>query len=120
MKVYGIGRLVRDVEVAKTPQNVTVAKFTLAWNNTRKKEEAYFIDCIALGLLGDTIESGFKKGERILIEGELQTRVYENAEKRKIKVVEIKVNSFEFIEKRERQEATQEATVEYSEDELPF
>lgn len=120
MKVIGIGRLVRDVEIAKTPSNVTVAKFSVAWNNT-KKETSYFIDCIALGLLGDTIATSFKKGERILIDGELQTRTYENKDGYKVKVTEIKVNGFEFIEKKAKTETTEtQRELEVTDDDLPF
>ena len=70
----------------------------------------------------ETICKYAHKGDRIAIAGKSAPRYYENKEGRKVRVDEIKVNDFEFLEpKRERPAA--EANFELVEDAdevLPF
>lgn len=121
MKVFGMGRLVKDLRMAKSINNVSVGSFTVAYNKGGDGE-GYFYDCVALGKTAEVIDKYFKKGDRIVIYGDLQTRLWENNEGRKIKTTEILVNGFEFVEPYEKKEQEPEAEkqVSYNDDELPF
>lgn len=87
-KVLLRGRIVRDFEVIAG--KVPYAKFTLA-NNVRK-DKTYFFDCIAFDKLGETMSIYCKKGQEIILEGELT----ENTTKGKT-YINIVVKNFEFI-----------------------
>lgn len=128
MKVYGIGRLVRDTEERATTSGLTVANFTIAWDGI--KNTSHFIRCVALGKTAEAIIKYFKKGDRIFISnGELTTNEYVNHAGDKVKFVDILVNAFEFVEKKERTTETPEVADEVenettytpeSDEDLPF
>lgn len=104
MRVLGIGRLTAKPELKKTNNGKDVTNFTLASNkrfNTSDHPEANFIDCVAWGKTAETICNFLDKGQRIFIEGELETRNYENSDGKKIKVTEVIVDRFEFVEKKD-------------------
>lgn len=119
MKVYGIGRLVRDSEQRVTTGGLEVANFTLAWN---KGESAYFMRCVALGNTAKAINRYTKKGDRLFISGYLQIRNWEKDNGEKVKITEILVNEFEFIEPKdqETEQAETETAPTENEDDLPF
>ena len=50
----------------------------------------------------ENISKYFKKGQRILVNGELQNRSWENDAGEKRYATEISVNEFEFIEKADK------------------
>lgn len=123
MKVIGIGRLVRDSEKRATTSGLEVANFTVAWN---KGESAYFMRCVALGNTARAINKYTKKGDRLFIIGNLQIRNWEKDNGEKIKITEILVHEFEFIEPKEQDEPQVESnetateTVTETDDDLPF
>ena len=98
------GRLVRDPELKLTPGGTPVAGFSIAVNRSVKVGDKYedvasFFDCVAWGKYpGETIAKHFKKGQRIMLEGEIQQREWEdkNGGGKRSKV-EIKVEGFEFM-----------------------
>ena len=53
---------------------------------------------MAWGKTGETIVKYFKKGNRIGVSGNIQTRTYENNNGAKVKVTEVYVESIEFID----------------------
>jgi single-stranded DNA-binding protein len=94
-KVLLRGRIVKDFEVIAG--KVPYAKFTLA-NNVRK-DKTYFFNCIAFDKLGETMSIYCKKGQEILLEGELS----ENSVKG-VTYYTIIVKNFEFIGQSKRTE----------------
>lgn len=89
----GIGNLTKEPEIRYTNNNLKVATITIAIN---KKEEADFIDCVAFDKKADIIEQYLHKGNKVAVEGRLQTNMYEKDGK-KYKSMNILINNIEFL-----------------------
>ena len=92
-----MGNLARDPEVRYTQSGKAVATFNVAATNTftssdgETKEQTAFINCVAWGKLGESI-GNLRKGNRVFVEGRLQTRSYETADGQKRYVTEVVAN----------------------------
>ena len=93
-----LGNLARDAELRFTQSGKAVATFTVAATNTyvdsttnETKEQTAFINCVAWGKTGEAV-SACKKGERLFVEGRLQTRSYEDSNGQKKYVTEVVAN----------------------------
>ena len=71
---------------------------------------ADFIDCVAFGTTGEMIGKYFKKGNEVIVSGEMQTRTYDDRNGVKHKVSVVKVDKF-FFESRPKTENQQSASV---------
>ena len=118
-----IGRMTKDVELRRTASGKAVASFTLAVNKGRKNEQggydADFIDCVAFEQMAETISKYVHKGDRFAVVGSLTTRSYETKEGKKVKVTEVKVNGFDFLESK-KQDASGFEPIDECDDDLPF
>lgn len=111
-KVCLVGRLTKDIEIKKTTSNLSIVNFTLAVNRRLSKEakqqgqqEADFIYCVAWRGAADYLGQYAKKGDRIALEGRLQTRSYDTNEGKKAYVTEVVCESVEILfEKQNTQE----------------
>lgn len=93
-----LGNLARDAELRFTQSGKAVATFTVAATNTyvdsttnETKEQTAFINCVAWGALGESV-GNLRKGNRVFVEGRLQTRSYETADGQKRYVTEVVAN----------------------------
>lgn len=84
-----MGNLARDPEVRYTQSGRAVATFTVAASNTyidsatnETKEQTAFINCVAWGKLGEAV-GNYRKGNRLFVEGRIQTRSYETQDGQK-------------------------------------
>mgnify|MGYP000963776296 CR=1 FL=1 len=96
----GIGRLARDPEVKYTQSGKACAKFTLAIDRRKSSDgnqQADFISCVAWEKTAEVISQYCTKGQKIAVEGRIQTRSYEK-DGRKYYVTEVVVQSMEFCE----------------------
>ena len=100
------GTLVRDVELRYTKNDLAIANFTIAIKREVKNKdgvyESDFVNCIAYGKLGETINNYFKKGSRILLDGKIQTGSYEGQDGKKVYTTNIAVNQINFVDKVEK------------------
>lgn len=90
-----LGNLARDPEVRYTQSGRAVATFTVAATNTyidsatnETKEQTAFVNCVAWGKLGEAV-GNYRKGNRIFVEGRIQTRSYEDSNGQKKYVMEV-------------------------------
>ena len=90
-----LGNLARDPEVRYTQSGRAVATFTVAASNTyvdsatnETKEQTAFVNCVAWGKTGEAV-GNCKKGERLLVNGRIQTRSYETQDNQKRYVTEV-------------------------------
>lgn len=97
-QVQLLGNLARDAELRFTQSGKAVATFTVAATNTyidsttnETKEQTAFINCVAWGKTGEAV-GACKKGERLFVEGRLQTRSYEDSNGQKKYVTEVVAN----------------------------
>ncbi|MEQ2868636.1 single-stranded DNA-binding protein [Selenomonas noxia] len=97
----GIGRLTRDPEVRYTQSGKACAKFTLAIDRRKSSDgnqQADFIPCVAWEKTAEVISQYVTKGQKIAVEGRIQTRSYDAQDGNKRYVTEVVVNSMEFCD----------------------
>lgn len=98
-----LGRLTRDPELRQTPNGASVASFSLALNRSFKdsagewQEQTDFIDCVAWGPLAERLEKMVKRGQRLLVNGRLSQRSWEQDGQKRNKV-EVVINDMTLIE----------------------
>lgn len=90
-----MGNLARDPEVRYTQSGRVVSTFTVAATNTyidsatnETKEQTAFVNCVAWGKLGEAV-GNYRKGNRLFVEGRIQTRSYEDSNGQKKYVTEV-------------------------------
>lgn len=107
-KVVIIGRNTKDIELKQTTSGTSVAEFSVAVDRTFKnangERESDFFNCVAFSKLAETISKYVNKGDRIGVEGRLQTRNYTNREGNKVYVTEIIVENVEFLQSKKQDE----------------
>lgn len=93
-----LGNLARDSELRFTKTGRAVAIFTVAATNTyidsatnETKEQTAFINCVAWGKTGEAV-GACKKGERLFVEGRIQTRSYDDSNGQKKYITEVVAN----------------------------
>ncbi len=83
-----IGRLTKDPELRFTNSGKAVANFSIAVNR-KKGEEEYvsFFDCTVWGTLAEGVAASLNKGDRAIVEGNLEQERYEKDGKTVSKIV---------------------------------
>lgn len=80
-KTFLIGRLVKDPEVRVTVSGITVARFTIAIDRVRRKDQEEsqtdYINIVAWRRLGEIAGQYLKKGKLVSIEGALRVDSYQ-------------------------------------------
>ena len=71
-----MGCLTRAPELRRTPKGTAVCSFCVAVQRNTG-DEADFIDCVAWSGTAEFIDKYFSKGSRIIVQGRLQTRTWE-------------------------------------------
>lgn len=85
------GHLTKDVELSKTQNGNSVAKFTVAVDGYN--DNTNFINCVAWNKLADILNQYCKKGDLVTVEGRISVRNYENQQGKKVYVTEIVANN---------------------------
>lgn len=104
-----IGRLTKDADLRSTQTGKSVASFTLAVNRKYKKEgqpEADFINCVAWNKTAELLGDYTGKGSQVGVEGNIQTRNYENNEGQRVYVTEVVVKSVTFLDSKKENSQT--------------
>jgi single-strand DNA-binding protein len=97
-KVILIGNLGKDPEVKYTPQGTPVAKFSLATNERWKDKNGEWQDrtewhnIVAWQRLAEIVGEYVKKGQKLYIEGRIQTRSWDDKDGQKKYMTEIVAN----------------------------
>ncbi len=104
-KVVILGRLTKDPEVRYTPSQKVVCSFTLAVDrpflNQEGKREADFIPVVVWGKAAELCGNSLAKGHRLLVEGRIQVRTYEDKNTNKtVWATEVVADRIEFIERK--------------------
>ena len=122
-----LGRITADIELKHTPSNVAVALFTLAVDRGYKNEDGTkqtdFIDIVAWRNTAEFISRHFSKGQRMAIQGRLQTRDWEDKNGNKRKAVEVIVDNAYFADGKKSDAPTftpMPDDLEIDEEKLPF
>lgn len=107
----GIGRIATDLELKQTQSGTAMCSFTLAVNRPKKQgeeQQADFIRCKTFGKTAELLNQYQHKGNRIGVEGPIQTGSYQNQQGQTIYTTDVLVNRIEFLEsKKDQQNAPQ-------------
>ena len=104
-RVILIGRLTKDPEIRTTESGQSICRFTVAVDRRFKREgqpTADFISVIAFGKQAEIIVQYIKKGNRIALEGRIQTGSYTTNDGSKRYTTDVVLDNFDFIESRQR------------------
>ena len=118
------GKLTKDIEIRTTNNGKKFALFCIAcqrnYKNAEGKYDADFIDCIASEKIAEHIARYFRKGNEIIISGELQTRMYDDQNGQKHKSVIVNVGKTFFTSGKTENNGNAQATATEESGELPF
>ena len=104
-KVILMGRLTKDPELRYTQAepSMAIARYTLAVDRRGVKkgsgnQTADFIPCVAFDKAGEFADKYFRQGQRVLIEGHIQTGSYTNRDGQKVYTTNVVIESQEFAD----------------------
>ena len=110
-RVVLIGRMTRDPELRRTGQGDAVTSFTLAVNRNYTsrdgQQQTDFINCVVWRKPAENVERYCSKGSLVGVEGRIQTRNYDDAQGKKVYVVEVICDSVQFLETKAARERAQ-------------
>lgn len=113
-KVFITGHLTKDIEIF----NEKVGKFSIgvqrAYKNEKGEYDTDFFNCVAFNTT-DYVKQNLTKGTKILVEGSIQTSVYDDKKGNKHYSTDILVHRIEILKKNENtsQKANKGAINEY-------
>ena len=128
MRVSGVVRLARDIELKYSQSGMAVASFSVVSSEKYKEEEkACFIDAVAFGKTAEIMKQFLHKGSQVYIIGKLNQESWEKDGQKRSKHT-ITVENMELIGKKEdsapqpqpQPQPQQQCEVDISEDEIPF
>jgi single-strand DNA-binding protein len=97
-KVILLGNLGRDPEVRYSQSGTAIANFSFATSEKRKDEKhTEWHNIVAFNRQAEVIGEYCKKGDKIAIEGRMQTRDWEDRDGAKRRTTEIILDRFEFV-----------------------
>ena len=103
-KVILVGNMCADPELKQSTSGVYVCSFNIAVNRKYSKDgknECDFITIVAWRQQAEFITKYFKKGNPILVCGQLQTRTYTDKQGQKRTVVEVVADEVSFVGNKE-------------------
>ena len=123
-KIILLGRMTKDPEIRYTPSQKVVASFTLAVDrpflNPQGQREADFIPVVVWGKAAELIGNSCAKGHRLLVEGRLQIRQYDDKNGQRRWITEVIASGFDFIERKADAAANGRNTMADMGEEVPF
>lgn len=100
-RVFLIGNLTRDPELAVTNSGVAVCRFSIAvsrrYSNAEGEREADFFNIVVWRAQGENCHKYLKKGSKCAVVGSLQNRSYDAQDGTKRNVTEIIADEVEFL-----------------------
>ena len=122
-KVYLIGNLTRDPELAETSSGIKVCRFAIAVNRTYAQSdgtrETDFFNITVWRNQAENCGRYLKKGSKVAIVGSLQNRSYEDKDGIKRNVTDVVANEVEFLTPKNAQSEYDDAPVVSAKRERP-
>lgn len=105
-RVILIGRITKEIELKRTPSDLPYTQFTIAVNrnyqNKQGERQSDFISCVAWRTTAELLAKYVKKGNQIGIEGQIQTRTYDDSNGARHYVTEVLCENIQFLEPRKQ------------------
>lgn len=108
------GRTTSDIELKTTPNGVSVATFILAVDRRTKEEQADFPTVVAWRQTAEFASRYLAKGRKIIVEGEIRTRNYEDKDGKKRKVTEVHAVNIEFADSKPQANGSENTAPQYA------
>lgn len=108
-RVILMGRLTADPELRQTPQGTAVTRFTIAVDRRFRKEggqQADFITCVAWRQTAEFICRFFQKGRMIAVEGQIQSRTWDDKDGKRQYSTEVMIDNAFFTGSRNESGST--------------
>ena len=121
-RVFLLGRLTRDPEAQTTATGKLKCRMTIAVDRPKAKDGTQKADFIGLVVWEKTAEFAEKyltKGQRILIEGRIQTGSYEKDGEKKY-TTDVNVDRIEFADSKRDNANDTKGAEDYGEDDIPM
>ena len=110
-----IGNLTKDPELTTTTNGVAVCRFAIAvsrrYSNSDGERETDFLNIVVWRNLGENCHKFLKKGSKVGIVGNIQSRSYDAADGTKRYVTEIVAEEVEFLTTRNQEEGAPKSSV---------
>ena len=101
-RVTLVGRITKDPELRRTNSNIPYCLFTLAVNrryqNKDGERQADFISCVAWRQTAELLARYITKGRQIGIDGQIQSRTYDDQSGVRHYVTEVLCDSITFLD----------------------
>jgi single-strand DNA-binding protein len=100
------GNLTKDPVYRQTSNNTPVVNFAIASNRKYRDgsnswaEDVCYVGVVAWNRLADSCRERLRKGSAVLVDGELQSRIWKTEEGFNRSVVEIKARRIQFLNRR--------------------
>lgn len=131
-KIIIVGNITRDIDLAETASGTSYCNFSVAVNRAMPdsdgNKQTDFFNCTAWRQRAEVIAKYCKKGSKVLIEGEMQARSYEDKNGNRQTGWNVNVTNIEFLSNRQENieeddkpaRATRRPLPEINDDHLPF
>lgn len=119
------GRLGNDLELYSTNSNKEYTRFNLAVTDDFNKEKTHWIPVVLWGKLAINMVNLIGKGNRIIVQGKLETNNYKDKNGNEVRGFNITASNIEIIdfknkENQNKQPFSDKPIVDLSDDNLPF
>ena len=122
-KAFLVGNLTRDPELSTIPNGTAVCKFAIAVNrrfaDAEGNRQTDFFNIVAWRALGENCGKFLKKGSKVGVVGQIQTRTYEQDGVKKY-FTEIIADEVEFLSPKGGVEMETGEMQPVADDDLPF
>ena len=102
------GRLTKDIDLKYTQSGTAVGTFSVAverkFKNAQGERETDFINCVIWRKSAENFAKFAGKGSLVGLEGNIQTRNYENNQGQRVYVTEVVVDNFTLLESKKDRE----------------
>lgn len=119
-RVILTGRITKDPAVKQTPSGISAVGFTLAverpFKDANGNKQTDFINCVAWRSQADFIGNYIKKGYMLAVDGQIQTRNYQNQQGQTVFITEVVVDQVENLTPRDQSQQQNN----YTDNDLPF
>lgn len=131
-KIIIVGNITRDIDLTETASGTAYCNFSVAVNRAMPdsdgNKQTDFFNCTAWKQRAEVIAKYCKKGSKVLVEGEMQARSYEDKNGNRQTGWNVNVTNIEFLSNRQENieeddkpaRATRRPLPEINDDHLPF
>ncbi len=126
-RVILLGNLGSDPERKETQSGTVVTRLRIATSERRKQGEEWvehteWHSIIFFAKKAEAVAKFFRKGHKILVEGRLKTRQWEDKEGRKRESTEVVADDFEFVERKQggQQQGGGGGGGDFGDDDIPY